>query len=351
MRILIVKLSALGDIIHALPVLDYLRQAAPGAEIDWVLEEQNRDILEGHPQIRNVICINTRKWRKAPFSVTTRREASAIVKQLRSASYNMLFDLQGNIKSGIIAALVGVPRRYGFDRDGVRESLNLMFTNHHVPLCPKDHHVSRRSLKIVSSAFGGNYSSYALTSYIHTTPGEDEAAAELISVAPGKMHLLFHTGTTWETKKWSIEDWLELGRLVLNRFPSVSILFSWGNDQEHAEAEYLTTELGNRALLLPRLKLKSYCAVLKKVNLVVGGDTGPIHIAAAVGTPTVSFYRATDAKRNGPEGSRHISLQSSMPCTICLKRSCSDDKNCRLTIRKDDMFEAIVSTLSSGESL
>ncbi len=349
MRILIVKLSALGDIIHALPVLDYLRQAAPGVEIDWVLEEQNRDILEGHPLIRNVICINTRKWRKAPFSVATRREAGAIVKQLRSASYNMLFDLQGNIKSGIIAALAGVPHRYGFDRDGVRESLNLMFTNHHVPLSPDDHHVSNRSLKIVSSAFGGNYGSYALTSYIHTTHEEDEAAAELISLAPGNTHLLFHTGTTWETKKWSIEDWLELGRLVLNRFPSVSILFSWANNQEHEEAEWLTNELGNRALLLPRLQLKSFCAVLKKIDLAVGGDTGPIHIAAAVGTPTVSFYRATDARRNGPEGSRHITLQSSMPCTICLERSCPDDKNCRLTIRNVDMFAAIVSILAPGK--
>jgi heptosyltransferase-1 len=268
------------------------------------------------------------------------------VKHLRSASYNMLFDLQGNIKSGIIAALAGVPNRYGFDRDGVRESLNLMFTNHHVPLSPEDQHVSKRSLKIVSSAFGGNYASYALTSYIHTTHEEDEAAAELLSVAPGNRHLLFHTGTTWETKKWSIEDWLELGRLVQNRFPSVSILFSWGNNQEHEEAEWLTNELGNRALLLPRLQLKSFCAVLKKIDLAVGGDTGPIHIAAAVGTPTVSFYRATDARRNGPEGSKHITLQSSMPCTICLERSCPDDKSCRLTIRKDDMFEAIISILA-----
>ncbi len=346
MRILIVKLSALGDIIHALPVLDYLRQAAPGVEIDWVLEEQNRDILEGHPLIRNVICINTRKWRKAPFSVATRREAGAIVKQLRSASYNMLFDLQGNIKSGIIAALAGVPKRYGFDRDGARELLNLIFTNHHVPLSPEDHHVSKRSLKIVSSAFGSNYSSYALTSYIHTTHEENEAAAELLSVAPGNTRLLFHTGTTWETKKWSVEDWLELGRLVLNRFPSVSILFSWGNDLEHEEAEYLTNELGNRALLLPRLKLKSYCAVLKKVDLVVGGDTGPIHIAAAVGTATVSFYRATDAMRNGPQGIRHITLQSGMPCTNCLKRSCPDDQNCRLTIGIGEMFEAIASIIA-----
>ena len=349
MRILIVKLSALGDIIHALPVLDYLRQAVPGAEIDWVVEEQNKAILEGHPLIRNVISVNTRTWRKAPFSAKTRREVGAIIKRLRSSSYDMLFDLQGNIKSGIIAGLAGVTRRYGFDRTGVRESLNLLFTNHHIPLGPDDHHISNRSLKIASSAFNKSYSSFTLTSHIQTSPEDDLSAEELLRASKGDTHLLFHTGTTWETKKWSIEEWLELGRLVLDRFPAACILFSWGNEQEHDEAEWLTNELGNRALLLPRLPLKSFCALLKKVDLVVGGDTGPIHIAAAVGTPTASFYRATDAGRNGPQGSPHITLQSSMTCTICLKRSCPDDQECRLTIRKADMFEAIVSIISDGE--
>jgi len=346
MRILIVKMSALGDIIHALPVLDYLRQAALGVEIDWVVEEQNKTILEGHPLIRDVISINTRSWRKAPFSANTRREVGAVVRRLRSASYDIVFDLQGNIKSGIITALTGVPKRYGFDRDGVRESLNLLFTNHHVPLGPGDHHISNRSLKIVSSAFGGDYSSFALTSYIQTNPGEDQAAEELLRSSSGKKHLLFHTGTTWETKKWSTEGWLELGRLVLDRFPEADILFSWGNEQEHEEAEKLAATLGNRALLLPRLQLKVFCALLKKVDLAVGGDTGPIHIAAAVSTPTVSFYRSTDASRNAPQGPRHITLQSDMPCTRCLERSCPDDKNCRLSIRTADMLEAIASIIA-----
>lgn len=346
MRILIVKISALGDIIHALPVLDYLRKASPGVEIDWVVEEQNQTILEGHPLIRNVISINTRAWRKSPFAAGTRSEVGAIVRRLRSASYDAVFDLQGNIKSGIITALTGVSKRYGFDRNGVRESLNLLFTNYHVPLVAGDHHISNRSLKIVSSAFGVDYSSFALTSHIQTNPEDDHTAEELLRNSPGKRHLLFHTGTTWETKKWSTEGWLDLGRLVLARFPEADILFSWGNEREREEAEKLAAELGNRALLLPRLHLKGFCAILKKVDLVVGGDTGPIHMAAAVGTPTVSFYRATDAKRNGPQGHRHITIQSDMPCARCLNRSCSDDIICRHSIRATDMLEAIDSILA-----
>lgn len=346
MRILIVKLSALGDIIHALPVLDYLHQAVPDAVIDWVVEDQNRTILEGNPLIRNVISINTRAWRKKPFSASSRREVGAIIRRLRGAAYDVVLDLQGNIKSGIITALTGVPKRYGFDRNSVRESLNLLFTNRHVPLGPEDHHISNRSLKIASSAFTGDYASYTLASHIQTTLEDDSIAEKLLAVTPGDTHVLFHTGTTWETKKWTTECWLELGRLVLNRFPDVCILLSWGNEQEYDEAEKLAAELGNRALLLPRLQLKSFCAVLKKVDLAVGGDTGPIHMAAAVGTPTVSFYRATDATRNGPQGPRHITLQSDMPCARCLNRSCRDDIICRHSIRTTDMLQAIGSILA-----
>lgn len=341
MRVLIVKLSALGDVIHALPVLDYLRQAKPGIEIDWVVEEQNQAVLEEHPLIRNVISINTRAWRKAPFSADTRREIGAVINRLRRAAYDTVFDLQGNIKSGIISGLTGVPKRYGFSRDGVRESLNLIFTNHHVPLGPGDHHISNRSLKIVSSAFGGDYASYALASHIQTSPEDDQAAEELLCGTQRGTRVLFHTGTTWETKKWSEEHWLELGRLVLDRFPTVSILFSWGNDQERDEGRKLAEALGSRALLLPRLRLKSFCALLKKVDLVVGGDTGPVHIAAAVGTPTVSFYRATDAGRNAPQGPRHVSIQSGMPCAVCLERSCPRDEECRQSILTTDLLEAI----------
>lgn len=346
MRILIVKLSALGDIVHALPVLDYLHQVDPDGEIDWVVEEANRTILEGHPLIRNVISINTRAWRKALLSAVTCQEVGSVINQLRKASYDAVFDLQGNIKSGIVTALTGVPKRFGFDRNGARESLNLMFTNHHVTLGPEDHHISKRSLKIISSAFGVDYASFKLARHIETRPEEDRAAEDLLSGASGNLRLLFHTGTTWETKKWSIEGWLGLGRLVLDRFPAASIFFSWGNEQERIEADTIVARLGGRALLLPRLPVKVFCALLKKVDLAAGGDTGPIHIAAAVGTPTVSFYRSTDASRNGPQGVRHVTLQSGNPCTICLKRSCPDDHDCRLTIRTTDMFEAIVSIIT-----
>jgi heptosyltransferase-1 len=348
MRILIVKLSALGDIVHALPVLDYLRQVVPEAEIDWVVEESNRAILEGHPLIRTIIGINTRAWRKALLSPVTHRAAVGAISQLRKASYDIVFDLQGNIKSGLITGLTGAPKRYGFARDGVRESPNLLFTNHHIPLRQEDHHISNRALKIVSSPFGGNYASYNLASHIETSPEEDQAAEDLVNAAAGNPRLLFHTGTTWETKKWSFESWLELGRLVLDKVPSASIMFSWGNEQERKEAQLLAAELGDRAIFLPRLPLKNFCALLKKIDLAVGGDTGPIHLAAAVGTPTVSFYRSTDATRNAPQGSRHIALQSSMPCTICLERSCPRDSECRLTIRTSDMSEAILNNLNSG---
>lgn len=341
MRILIVKLSALGDIIHALPVLDYLRQAVPEVEIDWIVEEQNRSILEGHPLIRNVICINTRAWRKSPFSYTSRHEVTAVIKQLREAKYDAVFDIQGNIKSGIITALTSAYKRYGFDLHGVRESLNLLFTNHHIPLTSEDHHISNRSLKIISAAFDKNYHLYTNIAHIETNSEDDARAKELLANTQEATRLLFHTGTTWETKKWAAENWLELAQLILLNFQSVQFFFSWGNEQERIEATNLVKKIGGSASLLPRMDLKTFCAVIKSMDVVVGGDTGPVHIAAAVGTPTVSFYRATDASRNGPRGLHHITIQSDISCAKCLERSCKRDDECRQNIKTTAMFNAI----------
>ena len=143
--------------VHALPVLDYLRQVAPGIEIDWVVEEANREVLEGHPLIRKVHLVRTRAWRRTFLSLKTWREMAAVRKELRDARYDIAFDLQGNIKSGLITWLSGTERRYGFDRDEVREALNVIFTSDQVPLRRQDSHVSTRALRVVSVPFGRDY--------------------------------------------------------------------------------------------------------------------------------------------------------------------------------------------------
>lgn len=341
MRILIVKVSALGDVVHTLPVLDYLHQVAPGIEIDWVVEEGNREIVEGHPLLRKIHLVKTRAWRQAPFSIKTWREISDVKRELREAHYDITFDLQGNFKSGLISWLSGAERRYGFDRVDVREPLNLIFTNNQVPLRRQDSHVSTRALRVVSVPFGRDYNGMKLSSDIFTTPEDDAAAETFLATLSDGLVFLFHYGTTWETKLWLEERWVELGKLVLERFPDSTILYSWGNERERAAVERIAYAVKGNSRILPEMTLKGLCAFLKKIDLVVGGDTGPVHMAAAVGTPTVSFYRSTDAKRNAPKGDYQLHVQSPLHCRACLRKECDRDLQCRESITAGALMQSI----------
>jgi heptosyltransferase-1 len=339
MRVLIIKASALGDIIHALPVLDYLQRVAPGIRIDWVVEGQNRELLDNHPLINDLIIINTKKWRRSLFSPETYREALRVISRLRKASYDLVFDIQGNIKSGVISRLTGADRRYGFDRDGVRESLNLLLNNHHVSMLPDDQHIARRLLRVVSAPFGNDPAGMELQTHIATSIEDDNFAGELVNEHPAGPIVLFHNGTSWATKLWHIDAWVELGTMVIGRHPSASILLSWGSQKERDTAEAISRCIGRAAVVLPHMSLKRFCALLKRVDLVVGGDTGPVHLAAAVSTPTVSFYRVTDPLRNGPLGEKHLNVQSDMKCRECLRKECDRDDECRRSISARAVFE------------
>jgi heptosyltransferase-1 len=347
MRVLIVKVSALGDVVHALPVLNYLHTVAPGIEIDWVVEEPNRAMLEGNPLIAQVHVVNTKRWRKNILSRKTREEVTLLRKTFIERQYDIVFDLQGNFKSGLIAFFSGCERRYGFDRESVREPLNLLFTTNQVPLRRQDTHVYFRALRIVSVPFGKEYSAIPLKTDIYTSPADDrEAAAFLATLADGLV-FLFHQGTTWETKMWHEQGWRSLIEAVVAKYPGSTILLSWGNDREKEAVDRIAGGLDG-VRVLPALALKGVTALIKKVDLVVGGDTGPVHIAAAVGTPTVSFYRATDPLRNAPKGEIHRYVSTAKACRSCLEKQCPEDNVCREGISLELMVKAVESLIDSG---
>jgi len=348
MRVLIVKLSALGDIIHALPVLDYLHTVHPGIETDWIVEENYRDILEGNPLIKQLHVARTRKWRKNLFAAETRKEIAELKLTLRQRKYDLAFDIQGNIKSGIVTALCGAEKRYGFDRQGVREFPNILFTTNQVPLRRNDFHITSRSLRVVSVPFGKDYQGMSFKTEIMTRREDDAAAEAFLATLSDGLVFVFHPGTTWETKLWHEAGWIELGKRILEKYPDATILLSSGNDSERAVADRISSGVGKSARPLPKLPIKTLAAFLKKADLVIGGDTGPVHMAAAVGTPTVSFYRVTDAKRNGPAGDNHLHVQSPMHCTACLRKECDKDAACRESIKAEYIMKGVEKILSGG---
>jgi len=339
MRVRIVKVSALGDIVHALPVLVWLQSAEPVMEIDWLVEESFAPLLVGHPLIRRVHRLATKVWRRQGYGQSL-RAGWEIVQALRAERYDVALDLQGNSKSGLFTRLCGAPLRYGFARDGVREWPNLLATNRHVPLTEEDFHVTERSLAVARAAFPGG-SERSLAGPLPVVPAAARAVAQhlLESETPETPLVVLHYGTTWTTKLWPLDRWCNLAAALQRR--GVRPVLTWGNDAELAAARQILEACHGQAVVWPRGTLPELVALLARADLVVGGDTGPVHIAAAVGTPTVSLYRVTDARRNGPRGDRHIRLQAPLDCSPCLRKACDRDAECGGSIAMAEVLRAV----------
>lgn len=346
MRILIIKSSDLNDILPALPVLEFLQLASPGIEIDWVVERRFADILVDNPAVSRLFTVAAENWRKVGFFVATVREILALKADLAARRYTIVFDLQGTLESGLIAKLSGCSRRYGFDCVTVSEAVNLRFISNTVPLRKQDQHVTDRFLRLVSVPFGKDYRGVQISTNIVTSPVDDRSAELFLATLFDGLVFLFHPGAPAATRMWYDDGWRDFAHELFNRFPDATILISWSDSQEKLLAERIAAGIGRQTRLLPDLSCKELTALLKKVDLVVGGDTAPVQIAAVVGTPTVSFYRATDGKLRGPRGEMHRIVQSQLACTKCCKQACDRDASCRESIRVEDMIAAVDELLS-----
>ncbi|APG26632.1 lipopolysaccharide heptosyltransferase I [Syntrophotalea acetylenivorans] len=340
MRVLIVKISALGDVIHALPTLAWLKSIDPSIEIDWLVEEGFAPLLEGHSLLRKVHRLGLKRWRRQGFLATLKGIRQTII-DLRQENYDMVLDLQGNCKSGIFTLLAGASQRFGFARDGVREWPNLLATNRKVALTPADHHVSDRSLAVARAAFPEGKTAL-LAGPMNVSP---EASAtvqrQLTELDLDRQPLVvLQYGTTWTTKLWPLECWQELAGRLCDDYRVRPILL-WGNDTEKQACIAIHRATDGRAIIWPRGSLPELVALLQKADLVIGGDTGPIHIAAAVGTSTISLFRVTDAERNGPRGDEHICLQSPLDCSPCLRKDCERDAECGKSISVSEVFRSV----------
>lgn len=349
-RILIVKLSALGDILHALPVVSYLRRAAPAVEVHWAVDASFAGLLAGNPGIARVVPLPIREWKGRAGSPGTWREAYAIARTLRREGYDAAFDIQGNLKSGLVTRLSGAPLRVGFDREGVRESPNLLFTNHKVRLLPEDRHISRKYLRLVSDLFGRPFDPSDLSPSLPIPPGDLDAAAilvkDLLGAAAPRMAL--HPGSSWPTKKMPPGFWAEAIRALRKSRPGLGVLVSWGSEEERREAQEIRASAGGKVEMLPRLGLMPLAAVYRECRFVMAPDTGPLHLAAAAGAGTVSVFRATDGGRNAPTGPAHRFLQAPLACTACLRKMCERDAECRASIRPEEVASLMAAVMNGS---
>ncbi|MGE5413856.1 MAG: lipopolysaccharide heptosyltransferase I [Syntrophomonadaceae bacterium] len=290
MKILIVRLSAMGDVVHALPIAE--NAAAAGAEVAWVIEPAFAGLLEGSPHCARVLLADTRDWRRRPLAAATRRSIAALRAGCRAFAPNVTLDVQGLFKSALIARLAGAPV-VGFSFGARREPLSAPLCHVRVSPGPDARHVVDRNLALLSAAGIPATVRAPDARYLLAVPRPE---ADAFVAAQPPRYAVLHPGAARAAKTWGEERYARLAVALEER--GVATVLSWGPGDE-ARVERLTA-LAPRARRAPRLDLPALARLCARARLFVGGDTGPLHLADAVGTPTLALYGPTDPERNGP---------------------------------------------------
>lgn len=310
MRVLLVKTSSLGDVIHTLPALTDAARAIPGIQFDWVVEEGFAEIPAWHPAVAQVIPVAIRRWRKNIVQTIRSGEWKRFKARLRETRYDLVIDAQGLFKSAWLTRYAKAPVA-GLDRESAREPVAARFYDQAHAVAWGQHAVER-----VRQLFAK-----ALDYPLPATTGDYGLNRAQLADAPGGApYLLFLHGTTWDTKHWPEAYWRDLAERVCEH--GWNLRLPWGNPNEKARAERIAEGLENAAVL-PRLSLAGMAKVLAGARACVAVDTGLGHLAAALDVPTLSLYGPTNPGFTGAYGRSQVHLGSDFPCAPCLKKTCT----------------------------
>ncbi|MFJ4055459.1 lipopolysaccharide heptosyltransferase I [Pseudomonas sp. NPDC089743] len=309
MRVLIIKTSSLGDVIHTLPALTDAAHAIPGIRFDWVVEEGFAEIPSWHPAVDQVIPVAIRRWRKNVWQTIKSGEWKAFKQRVRERKYDLVIDAQGLVKSAWLTRYVKAPVA-GLDRYSAREGWASRFYDRRLSVAVGQHAVERvRQLFAMALA-------YDLPEGI----GKYGLDLDRLQLPPAAPYVVFLHGTTWATKHWPEAYWRELAeRLGRSR---LQVCLPWGNQAEKDRAERIAQGLNN-CQVLPRLNLAGVARVLAAAKACVAVDTGLGHLAAALDVPTLSLFGPTNPGLTGAYGRVQVHQASDFPCAPCLQKKCT----------------------------
>lgn len=330
MRGLIIKTSALGDIVHAFGAAQYLKDKYPEMTLEWVVEQSNAALVAAHPSVNNLHVINSKLWRKKIFAGTTWREIASFYKKISAQPFDFVIDLQGNCKSAAILLATSSPYKIGFGRKYVAEWPNLLATNcRFVP--PPDRNVREDYLFLVKSFFKDTQP-YTLKPITLLLDRDQEAiyqkaASEIERLSVKK--ILVCTGSAWPNKQLSIDQWSAFLQKIADR-EECSFAFSWGSEQEKKEAETLAAlvKTSCQTAVLEKTDLAILQNLMGHFSLVLAVDSLPLHLAASRGVATFSIFGPSLAKKYGPSEQIHTTFQGSCPYGKVFTKRCPILRSC-----------------------
>ncbi|MBR2687204.1 MAG: lipopolysaccharide heptosyltransferase I [Aquamicrobium sp.] len=289
MKVLIVKTSSMGDVIHTFPAVQDALRARANISFDWCVEEPFASIVALHPAIGTIHKVALRRWRRQLASPATWREGRALRDALRAAHYDLVLDAQGLLKSAFVAKFAGAPIA-GFDRASAREPSAALFYDQRYGV-PRDLHAIERTRRLFALALGYEPDLSILDSGIAVPSGHSP-------IPTGRVATLLH-GTSREDKKWPVQEWIATAELLVGRgFTPVT---TWSNEKERAVAEAVGKAVP-ATLVVPKSPLVEVAGLIGRSTLVIGADTGLTHLAAAFGLPTVAIFLTTEPGLTGPRG-------------------------------------------------
>ncbi|MCX5493650.1 lipopolysaccharide heptosyltransferase I [Kaistia dalseonensis] len=310
MRVLLVKLSSLGDVVHSFPALTDVMRAIPDLTIDWVVDEAFAPLARLHPAVRKVIALPIRRLKKAPRA--TFAEARARIADLRSEHYDILIDAQGLVKSALVDRLARASSRHGFGRGSAREGLaTLAYTVGHD--IPETEHMATRIRRLFAAALG-----YPMPEG-PAAPGLDPKAIIGNAGATQRQRVVLIHGTSWKTKTWTVDGWRTIATRAGETGRDV-VLFAHGK-VETGRAEAIARGL-DHVHLEPPAGLDAIIPRIAAASAVVTVDTGLGHLAAAFGIPTVGLYGPTNPGLTGLVGPHVVELVAGLPCAPCEQTQC-----------------------------
>lgn len=290
----------MGDIIHSMIVLDFIKQKYPNIQIDWFVESAFSAVLENNPNISNIIKLNLKSIKKSKRNIFLQLK---LVSEYKKNNYDLIIDAQGLIKSSIVARVLG-KNIAGFCKNSTREGLASFFYSKKISIDYKTNVIDRNAY-LFSKAL---YLDIKKDDILNKKPflyykNEDEIIYDFLDI--NRKNILLVVGASWKSKIYSKEKFAKIVDSIDENF-----LIAWGSEEEKEMANYIS--LNSKALTLPKLDLNSLKALVSKVDLVIGNDTGPTHMAWALNTPSITIFGNTPAYRNAYETAINKTIKSKM---------------------------------------